>query len=283
MGKGDKDEGEGDKVIKGYLKNPFGSDFIRLEVDSDRLKHNKTSGVVHVPLVVVDKSLAVTPRRRNKKKRKNRPLLPPLKLGGPLNKIRPKRKLVAHPKMHPKLMQRQQQLKQQQLQRQKQLQERQKVRHVQSQQQSQGKKPARKPTPLELRQQQLQQQQQHAQMQKQRPLQEQQKVKRPQQRKKPMPKHMRKFNFPPKHPKNFDPKVGMVRRKQRPPRLQQQLQHQHQQLQQLLHSAADPKRMRDVVDRIPDAIQSLPGFMHKLIAGMKAETPFVGRELKEEK
>ncbi len=52
----DESDGGKKKVIRGYLKNPFGSDFIRLEVDEDRLKHNKTSGVVHVPLVVVDKA-----------------------------------------------------------------------------------------------------------------------------------------------------------------------------------------------------------------------------------
>ncbi len=52
----DESDGGKKKVIRGYLKNPFGSDFIRLEVDEDRLKHNKTAGVVHVPLVVVDKA-----------------------------------------------------------------------------------------------------------------------------------------------------------------------------------------------------------------------------------
>ncbi len=53
----DESDGGKKKVIRGYLKNPFGSDFIRLEVDEDRLKHNKTAGVVHVPLVVVDKAM----------------------------------------------------------------------------------------------------------------------------------------------------------------------------------------------------------------------------------
>ena len=37
-----------------YLKNPFGNDFIRLEVDTDRFRHNKTSsgGIHHIPLLI---------------------------------------------------------------------------------------------------------------------------------------------------------------------------------------------------------------------------------------
>ena len=39
---------------KMYLKNPYGSDFIRLEVDVDRYTHNKSSsvGVHHIPLMI---------------------------------------------------------------------------------------------------------------------------------------------------------------------------------------------------------------------------------------
>ena len=40
---------------KSYLKNPYGADFIRLEIDSNRYKHNKTSrlrGIHHIPLKV---------------------------------------------------------------------------------------------------------------------------------------------------------------------------------------------------------------------------------------
>ena len=45
---------------KSYLRNPFGADFIRLEVDADRFKHNKTrriggittGGIHHVPLKI---------------------------------------------------------------------------------------------------------------------------------------------------------------------------------------------------------------------------------------
>lgn len=37
-----------------YLKNPFGNDFIRLEVDAERFRHNKTSsgGIHHIPLII---------------------------------------------------------------------------------------------------------------------------------------------------------------------------------------------------------------------------------------
>ena len=37
-----------------YLKNPFGNDFIRLEVDADRFRHNKTAsgGIHHIPLII---------------------------------------------------------------------------------------------------------------------------------------------------------------------------------------------------------------------------------------
>lgn len=36
------------------MKNPFGNDFIRLEVDADRFRHNKTGsgGIHHIPLIV---------------------------------------------------------------------------------------------------------------------------------------------------------------------------------------------------------------------------------------
>ena len=41
---------------KSYLKNPYGADFIRLEIDSNRYKHNKTrprlGGIHHIPLKV---------------------------------------------------------------------------------------------------------------------------------------------------------------------------------------------------------------------------------------
>jgi len=40
---------------KSYLKNPYGADFIRLEIDSNRYKHNKTRqqiGIHHIPLKV---------------------------------------------------------------------------------------------------------------------------------------------------------------------------------------------------------------------------------------
>ena len=37
-----------------YLKNPFGNDFIRLEVDAERFRHNKTAsgGIHHIPLII---------------------------------------------------------------------------------------------------------------------------------------------------------------------------------------------------------------------------------------
>jgi hypothetical protein len=37
-----------------YLKNPFGNDFIRLEVDTERFRHNKTAsgGIHHIPLII---------------------------------------------------------------------------------------------------------------------------------------------------------------------------------------------------------------------------------------
>lgn len=36
------------------MKNPFGNDFIRLEVDADRFRHNKTGsgGIHHIPLII---------------------------------------------------------------------------------------------------------------------------------------------------------------------------------------------------------------------------------------
>ena len=40
---------------KSYLKNPYGADFIRLEIDSARYKHNKTGhlgGIHHIPLKI---------------------------------------------------------------------------------------------------------------------------------------------------------------------------------------------------------------------------------------
>ena len=46
---------KGHQYGKSYLKNPYGADFIRLEVDSNRYKHNKTrriGGIHHIPLKV---------------------------------------------------------------------------------------------------------------------------------------------------------------------------------------------------------------------------------------
>jgi hypothetical protein len=52
-----EDEGVGEshnEYGKSYLQNPYGADFIRLEVDSSRYKHNKTRrmGIHHIPLKV---------------------------------------------------------------------------------------------------------------------------------------------------------------------------------------------------------------------------------------
>jgi hypothetical protein len=41
-----------ENYAKHYLKNPFGSDFVRLEVDPDRYSHNKSLGIRHIPLKV---------------------------------------------------------------------------------------------------------------------------------------------------------------------------------------------------------------------------------------
>ena len=41
-----------ENLAKPYLKNPFGSDFVRMEVDPDRYTHNKTFGIRHVPLMI---------------------------------------------------------------------------------------------------------------------------------------------------------------------------------------------------------------------------------------
>ena len=41
-----------ENYAKHYLQNPFGSDFVRLEVDPDRYSHNKSLGIRHIPLKV---------------------------------------------------------------------------------------------------------------------------------------------------------------------------------------------------------------------------------------
>ena len=46
---------KGHQYGKSYLKNPYGADFIRLEVDTNRYKHNKTrriGGIHHIPLKI---------------------------------------------------------------------------------------------------------------------------------------------------------------------------------------------------------------------------------------
>ena len=43
------------QFAKSYLKNPYGADFIRLEIDANRYKHNKTrrhGGIHHIPLKI---------------------------------------------------------------------------------------------------------------------------------------------------------------------------------------------------------------------------------------
>jgi len=50
-----------------YLKNPFGNDFIRLEVDAERFRHNKTAsgGIHHIPLIINGYPDIVKKTRRN--------------------------------------------------------------------------------------------------------------------------------------------------------------------------------------------------------------------------
>ena len=50
-----------------YLKNPFGNDFIRLEVDTERFRHNKTAsgGIHHIPLLINGYPDIVKKTRRN--------------------------------------------------------------------------------------------------------------------------------------------------------------------------------------------------------------------------
>ena len=47
---------KGRQYGKSYLQNPYGADFIRLEIDSNRYKHNKTrprlGGIHHIPLKI---------------------------------------------------------------------------------------------------------------------------------------------------------------------------------------------------------------------------------------
>ncbi len=299
QGGGDREDG---KVIKGYLKNPFGSDFIRLEVDSDRLKHNKTTGVVHVPLVVIDKSMPIHPRgRRRKKRRKNghRPIPPQIKLGmkPPTKMVRPQPKIPKQ--VHEKQQSIRQQQQQHRLQKHKQLnQDPKQLQQKQAKRWQQLRRPQHKLLQQLQQQQQMRRQQQkqlekHKQKQQERKQkhqkqqQQQQQLRYEQQQKqqlpfKPPPRQFGPGGSLPPHPKDFKGKPPPVRRKQALPRLQQQLHQQQVQLQQLLHSAG-PQRMREVVERLPDAIQNLPGLMHKLISGMKAEgPPFIGRDLKGE-
>merc|ERR1719242_832774 len=56
-----------ENYAKQYLANPFGSDFVRLEVDPDRYSHNKTLGIRHIPLKVngspITKQMPAHPRK----------------------------------------------------------------------------------------------------------------------------------------------------------------------------------------------------------------------------
>ncbi len=102
------------KTSAAYLKNPYGSNFIRLEVDEDRFRHNKSAiGIRHVPLMVFRNGLKKSgsspsvPHRRKKKPSKfsnpmRRPFqlsqlakkpsfIPPVRVP-PFTSIRPRRK-----------------------------------------------------------------------------------------------------------------------------------------------------------------------------------------------
>ncbi len=145
------------KVVKGYLKNPFGSDFIKLEVDSERLKHNKTSGVIHVPLVVVDKTpgggIRMAPPKRRKRKH---PLRRPGKTNGKKGKRRPAQVRQLTQQQKQKLMefaaiQKQKQQQQQQNQQKKQQQQQQKQQPQQQQQQKKQQQQRVKQGPMNRR------------------------------------------------------------------------------------------------------------------------------------
>ncbi|CAB4055888.1 unnamed protein product [Lepeophtheirus salmonis] len=48
--------------VSQYLKNPYGSNFIRMEIDQDRFKHNRTKpGSIHIPLMIKDYGLHNAP------------------------------------------------------------------------------------------------------------------------------------------------------------------------------------------------------------------------------
>ena len=60
----DLENPEPENLAKPYLENPFGSDFVRLEVDPDRYTHNKTFGIRHVPLMVKGHPVTVGPNKK---------------------------------------------------------------------------------------------------------------------------------------------------------------------------------------------------------------------------
>ncbi|XP_040583403.1 uncharacterized protein [Lepeophtheirus salmonis] len=48
--------------VSQYLKNPYGSNFIRMEIDQDRFKHNRTKpGSIHIPLMIKNYGLHNAP------------------------------------------------------------------------------------------------------------------------------------------------------------------------------------------------------------------------------